>query len=180
MRDQSDKILGVERRNLILSWLRSSAHPLTGQSLASRTGVSRQVIVQDVSLLKAGGHPIIATARGYVYLPDQAQMARQKRTIAVSHKPEDTAKELYILVDYGVMVENVTVEHPIYGDLTGSLMLRNRHDVNAFLEKVKTTKANLLLDLTEGVHMHTLEADTEEQLDQAVEALGKAGFLLES
>jgi len=177
--DQGDKILGEKRRNLILSWLKTSKEPLTGQALAERTNVSRQVIVQDISLLKASGEPIIATSRGYLYLSEKKEQKHQK-IIAVKHTYEETAAELYTIVDFGVTVQNVIVEHPLYGELTGSLMLKNRHEVDQFLHKLEETNASLLSELTEGVHLHTLEADTPEQLDKAAEALRKLNILLRS
>lgn len=178
MKENENKIFGENRRQMILAWLKESAEPLTGKVLAEKTNVSRQVIVQDVSLLKAKGEPIIATSRGYVYYRDSEKSEKLSRIIAVRHSPEDTPAELYTLVDRGVTVKNVMVEHPIYGDLSGSLMLKNRRDVEIFLHELKTHKAALLSDLTEGVHLHTIEADTLEQLDEALEALEKAGYVL--
>ncbi|MEN2768254.1 transcription repressor NadR [Ornithinibacillus xuwenensis] len=180
MKGESNKILGEKRRKLILSWLQEQQDPITGKELSERTNVSRQVIVQDISLLKATGEPIIATARGYVYFQDNGANQAVTRVIVVSHTTEQTADELYKLVDHGVVVRNVMVEHPIYGDLSGSLMLKNRRDVDAFIEELKKTGASLLSNLTEGVHLHTIEAENEQQLDEACEALRAAGYLLEN
>jgi len=176
---QQDKLLGEKRRAFILDLLRQSAAPVTGQILAEKTNVSRQIIVQDISLLKAAGEPIIATARGYLYIRENRDN-KKRRIIAVCHPPEYTARELYLIVDYGVSVINVIVEHPVYGDLTGSLMLHNRHDVDQYLRRMEETGASLLSNLTDGVHLHTIEAATEEQLDKVVEALKKEGILLET
>lgn len=169
---------GEKRRELILSWLKESNKPITGNSLAKKTNVSRQVIVQDISLLKAQNEPIIATAKGYLYMKQPLDEPPFQWVIAVKHAPEDTKKELEILVDHGVTVRDVTIEHPIYGDLKGSLMISNRKEVNQFIEKVKLGKASLLSELTEGVHMHTISANSEEQLKEACLELEKAGFLL--
>lgn len=179
MKEESSKMLGKKRRQLILAWLKGSVDPLTGKILAEKTKVSRQVIVQDVSLLKAKGEPIIATSRGYIFFQESDKDSKFSMVIAVSHQSEDTADELYTLVDHGVTVKNVMVEHPIYGDITGSLMLKNRRDVDAFLGELKQTKAALLSHLTEGVHLHTVEADTQKQLDEVLVALKMAGYLLE-
>lgn len=173
------KVYGEDRRQLILKWLKQNDKPLSGKILAEQTNVSRQVIVQDVSLLKAKGEPIIATSRGYVYFNEIDHASEFTAIIAVCHRSVETANELYTLVDLGVFVKNVMVEHPIYGDITGSLMLKNRRDVNAFLEELKTKQASLLSQLTEGVHLHTIEADTQAQLDEACNALRQAGYLLE-
>ena len=57
------KILGEERRTLLLNHLKSSNQALTGSQLAKLTNVSRQVIVNDMNLLKAKNEPIIATSQ---------------------------------------------------------------------------------------------------------------------
>jgi len=175
---EGKKKLGEERRNLILNWLKISNDPLTGQQLAEKMNVSRQVIVQDISLLKARNEPIIATSQGYVYINDKESSHLQRRIIACSHSPEQTENELNILVDYGVFVNNVIVEHSIYGELTAPLLLKNRRDVNQFINKVSETKAAYLSELTDGIHLHTIEAETEEQLEEACKALEIGGFLL--
>ncbi|MBP1948143.1 transcription repressor NadR [Virgibacillus litoralis] len=179
MTEEGNKVLGEKRRCLILTWLKGNNDPMTGKILAERMNVSRQVIVQDVSLLKAKGEPIIATSRGYVYFQENKKNPKVQRVIAVCHLSEETEVELYTLVDHGVSIQNVMVEHPIYGDITGSLMLKNRRDVDAFLDEMKQTKAALLSQLTEGVHLHTIEAETQRQLDEACEALRTKGILLE-
>ncbi|WP_026672463.1 transcription repressor NadR [Alkalihalobacterium bogoriense] len=178
MVEKRKKVLGEERRELILHWLLQSITPITGNELAERTNVSRQVIVQDISILKARNHSILATAQGYMYIKQQGEEQMLKRRIACQHLPEETEQELMILVDHGVTVKDVMVEHPIYGDLTASLMLSNRRDVHLFLTKMKSTNASLLSELTDGVHLHTIEAETNEQLDDATDALKQAGFLL--
>ncbi|OIK16987.1 transcription repressor NadR [Bacillus sp. MUM 116] len=177
---EQKKILGEERRTLILQLLKDSAVPLTGSDLANRTNVSRQVIVGDITLLKAKNEPIIATSQGYLYLHQNAGAPSFERTIASFHKPEDTEKELNLLVDHGVLVKDVKIEHAIYGDLTASIMVANRKEVKQFMENLKSTKAALLSELTDGIHLHTISAPTEKALDDAKAALKKEGFLMES
>jgi len=176
---ERNKVFGEKRRNMILDLLKENSEPLSGKVLAQKMNVSRQVIVQDISLLKAKGEPIIATSRGYVYYEENNESAKFTRVIAVSHMLEETATELYTLVDHGVTIRNVMVEHPIYGDMTGSLMIKNRLDADAFLNELNRTGASLLTRLTDGVHLHTIEADTEEQLDQACQVLRREEILLE-
>ncbi|MFA8439670.1 transcription repressor NadR [Pueribacillus sp. YX66] len=178
VRNEGEKILGNERRKLILSWLKESNEPITGSVLATKTNVSRQVIVQDISLLKAQNEPIVATAKGYLYIKQPLDDPPFQWVIAVKHTPEETRQELEILVDHGITVRDVTIEHPVYGDLKGSLMLSNRREVNQFIEKIESSNASLLSELTEGVHLHTLDADSEEQLKEACIELEKAGILL--
>lgn len=167
-----------DRREFILQWLKQNPAPLTGQAIAEKTNVSRQVIVQDISILKAKNEPIIATAQGYVYINDQQPKFPYKRLIACRHSPEQTEEELFIMVDHGVHIRDVIIEHPIYGELTASLLLQNRRDVAQFIKKMKESNASYLSDLTEGIHLHTIEAETNEQLDEVYQALSKAGFIL--
>lgn len=173
------KLIGEERREQILGWLQSEDTPLTGGELAERASVSRQVIVGDITLLKARGVPIIATSQGYMYVtpPEEASV---ERIVACFHPPDRTKEELLLLVDLGVLVKDVKIEHPVYGDLTASIMVSNRKEALRFLEKVNETNAAYLSELTEGVHLHTLSAKDEATLDEAEQALREAGFLLEA
>lgn len=174
------KVLGEERRELLLKILKDRGEPVTGSDLASIANVSRQVVVGDITLLKAKNEPIIATSQGYLYLKQAEENTDCIRTIACYHPPARTEEELNLLVDHGVTVRDVKIEHPIYGDLTASVMVSNRKEVQQFLEKMKTTKASYLSELTFGIHLHTISASSEQALDEAVEALRKAQFLIES
>ncbi|MDT8861988.1 transcription repressor NadR [Alkalihalobacillus sp. MEB130] len=172
------KILGDKRRELIVEWLSTSYQPLTGGELAKRSNVSRQVIVQDISILKAKKHPIIATAQGYIY-SKQNLPPKVNRIIACKHSPAETKDELFVLVDHGVTVQQVIVEHAIYGEITASLMLSTRLDVESFCQKVEHTQSSLLSELTDGVHLHVLEAEQESQLNAAIHVLNERGFILQ-
>ncbi|WP_413374541.1 transcription repressor NadR [Alkalihalobacillus sp. 1P02AB] len=171
------KLLGEARRKMILQWLQSANGPLTGTDLSKKTNVSRQVIVQDISILKAKNHPIIATAQGYVYHQNLMPQLHS-RIIACFHTPEQTMEELNLIVDHGVSVKDVIIEHPIYGEITAYLRLSNRQDVKDFCQHVSDTNAPLLSKLTNGVHLHTIEAPSVEAIDKAVQALEQQGFLL--
>ena len=174
------KLLGEERRSQLLQILKSSNEPITGSDLSKKVNVSRQVIVGDITLLKARNEPIIATSQGYLYMHTAGKPQHFERTVACQHEPFRTEEELYLLVDLGVTVKNVTIEHPIYGDLTASMMVSNRKDVQQFLTKMADTKASYLLELsTDGIHLHTLSAASEEILDEAEAALKKAKFLVD-
>lgn len=173
------KILGDNRRKAIVEWLKNENRPITGGELASRTNVSRQVIVQDISLLKALGEPIIATSQGYLYLNERKQKEKVvQRLIACKHEPKKTEEELNIIVDYGATVKDVIIEHPVYGDLTASIMVKNRKEVKEFIEKITKTNASYLSELTGGIHLHTIEASNAETLDEVCEALDQAGILI--
>ena len=175
----NEKILGAERRQILVTTLMRSKEPITGRELGDLTNVSRQVIVGDITLLKAKGEPIIATSRGYVYMHPQIDLLRTEKIIVCNHTSEQTEEELNILVDNGITVKDVRIEHPVYGDLTASVMVSNRSEVKKFIENIQITNASFLLELTEGIHLHTLIANSEQEIDNAVDALRIAGILVE-
>lgn len=167
--------MSQERREKILLILDEASEPVSGSCLAKKLGVSRQVIVQDIAILRAKGCDIMATPQGYI-LPRGAGNV-QKAVLAVKHGPADTQDELNIMVDHGLKVLDVLVEHPIYGELKGYLMLESRQDVKKFIERVKKERAPLLSSLTNGVHLHTVEYRKQEDLEGARRALRRRGFL---
>ncbi|TKH41323.1 transcription repressor NadR [Paenibacillus terrae] len=172
------KRMGTERREQLLQWLKSES-PLTGSELARRASVSRQVIVQDISLLKAGQEPILATSQGYIYMEPAGQAAPPaSRIIVCKHRPEQTEEELKLIVDYGVSVQDVIVEHPVYGDLTAPIRVGTRKEVDDFIRKISSTQATYLSQLTGGIHLHTLHAPDEAKINEACAALENAGFLM--
>ncbi|MBM7660671.1 transcriptional regulator of NAD metabolism [Bacillus mesophilus] len=174
------KLLGEERRTLLLQWLKTAETPLTGSDLADRSNVSRQVIVQDISLLKAKNEPIVATSEGYIYLTSSQDQILFQEVIVCKHTPAETKEELCMIVDHGVSVKDVRIEHPVYGDLSASVRVSNRIEVDQFLAKLKHTNAPLLSQLTDGLHLHTLEADSMEKIKNACQSLKDRGFLIEA
>lgn len=165
-----------DRQDKILAILKESAEPIAGFELAARFHVTRQVVVHDVALLRAAGQRILSTPRGY--LLDPSLTLRKEMLLSVMHSPALTGAELFTFVDYGLHVLNVQVEHPIYGDLIGSLHLASRRDVEYFLEQLETQKVVLLSALTDGNHMHKLAYDDEAQVKEAVEALRRQGIFV--
>lgn len=162
------------RRQAILDRLRTADRPVSASSLAAELNVSRQIIVGDIALLRAGGAEISATPRGYV-LPRATDGIT--RTIACRHTLAQTGQELDILVDNGCTVLDVIVEHPVYGQLTGQLHLSSRYDVGQFLQKVSRSGARPLSALTGGVHLHTILCPDEAAWHRVRAALDQAGFL---
>lgn len=173
------KLKGAERRTWICSYLKEQDQPIKGSELAKLANVSRQVIVNDITLLRATNHPIMSTNQGYILLPNRADFGSVQKSVVCIHKSEETEEELLTLVDAGVTVENVTVEHPIYGEITSSIMVSNRHDVELFFKKVRETEASFLLELTSGVHIHRLSAPSEEILERGIEAIRKKGYIMD-
>ena len=164
-----------ERRETILKLLRQSAQPVSASTLAGQLSVSRQIIVGDIALLRAGGAEISATPRGYV-LPRATDGIT--RTIACRHTLAQTGQELDILVDNGCTVLDVIVEHPVYGQLTGQLQISSRYDVEQFLARIRDSDAAPLSMLTGGLHLHTLCCPNEDAYTRACAALKAAGLLL--
>lgn len=167
---------GSARRRAILEAL-DTVDAVPGDALAARFGVSRQAIVHDIAIARAAGSPIVATVRGYLLAPG-AGSDRRRTVVAVRHRPEDAVDELNALVDLGVRVVDVIVEHPVYGELRVELRLGSRSDVEAWAEATRQSGAHLLSELTGGVHLHTLEAEEPERLARATVALARLGFLV--
>lgn len=174
-----EKILGDERRALLVTTLKNAVEPISGTKLGDMMKVSRQVIVGDVSLLKAMGQPIMATSRGYLYMHPQMTSSKVEKIIVCTHNFSQTEEELTIFVDNGVTVKDVSIEHPVYGDLTASIMVSNRNEVQNFIQRLTETNASLLSELTEGIHLHTVTANSLQDIENAEEALRKTGILLE-
>ncbi|MEW9500557.1 transcription repressor NadR [Jeotgalibacillus marinus] len=171
------KINGEKRRQNILHTLRDSQSPITGNELAQQMNVSRQVIVSDVTLLKAKQEPILATSQGYLYMPSNPT-TKVSRKIVCRHTPEQSEQEMTMIVQEGATIKNVSIEHPVYGDLTASLMVHSINDVNDFIQKIKSTESSFLSELTAGVHLHEIEADKESILQRVEEKLFHAGILV--
>ena len=164
-----------ERRNAILSHLQRGKSPLSATALAGLLGVSRQVIVGDVALLRAAGTQIDATPRGY-----QLHPAARGCTgiLACVHSTADQMREeLYTVVDQGGVVVDVAVENPLYGELRGNLNLASRYDVDHFIQQAADTPECLLSRMTGGVHLHTLSCPTEEAFHRIEAALDAKGLL---
>lgn len=164
------------RRKKILEQLSGSAGPVSATALAGMFSVSRQVIVGDIALLRASGADITATPRGYVLTKGAVGLLR---TVAVQHNPEKTEQELCIFVDHGCIVEDVIVEHPIYGQIVGQLHLCSRYDVGQFMSRLDNGDTSVLSSLTDGIHLHTLLCPDDAAFDRACAALKEAGLLLE-
>lgn len=162
------------RREIIAKRLADSGEPVSAAVLARELSVSRQIIVGDVALLRAGGLDITATPRGYI-LPRLP--AGVTCTFACRHRGDQMEEELNAMVDQGCTVLDVIVEHPIYGQLTGSLRLSSRYDVGQFVARCKEEAAAPLSQLTEGVHLHTVLCPGQAAADRVRTELERLGFL---
>jgi transcriptional regulator of NAD metabolism len=166
---------GEERRHRIIERLKEELKPLSGAALAKEFGVSRQIIVQDIALLRAEESDIIATNRGYLI---RKANNSTKGIFHVRHGEDLTRQELYAFVDNGGHVINTLIEHPVYGELCVDMFLHNRRDVDDFLKQISDTKAALLTTLTNGDHYHLIKTETNEQLDSIEQSLKDLGILI--
>lgn len=168
---------GTKRREVLLDLLRKSDRAISGTALSKSLGVSRQVIVQDIALLRASDLEILSTPRGYIlYEKKESTLTRRFK---VRHNASELENELNLIVDQGAQVINVIIDHPIYGEILGTLEIGSRRDVNAFLHRVKEQKGIPLLEMSGGLHYHTVSAESEDILDEVEMQLRNAGYLAE-
>lgn len=172
-------LMGHERRNAILQSLRGAERPVSGTALADAAGVSRQVIVQDIALLRADGHDIVATNRGYVLREGSSDADIPTRLVKVRHTVEQLEDELNTIVDLGGTVQNVMVNHRAYGKITADLDIRSRNGIARYLDDIRTGKSTPLMTVTSGYHFHRIAAESEEALDHIEAALAARGYLAE-
>jgi len=162
-----------ERRENLIRILSDNEKPVSGGSLSDQLDVSRQVIVQDIAILRAHGYQIFSTNRGY-YLQDVHALTR---VFKVCHDASKIEEELNLIVDLGGRVLDVFVYHKVYGVVKVDLKIKSRLDIKNYLAQIKDAKSKPLLTITSGYHYHTVNADSVEILDLIQEKLADAGFL---
>jgi len=167
---------GNKRREQLLKILNNACEPVSGSELSRLLDVSRQVIVQDIALLRASNINIISTTKGYMVYP--REQSKVKRVFHVRHTDAQIEDELCTIVDNGGKILDVLVKHEIYGEIATPLIIRNRQDVYDFVSKVNARKIVPLKELTNGLHHHTVEADSDEILDRIEKALAQKGYLI--
>lgn len=162
---------GEQRRKEIIDCLVRSKEPLSGSDLAKKFNVSRQVIVQDIALIRANNLNIESTHRGYVIdMPCS-------RVFKLKHEDDEVRKELEIIIDNGGNVKDVFVFHKVYNIIRADMNIKSRRDIEKYMEDLRTGKSTCLKNITSGYHYHTVVADNEETLDIIQEELDKVGFL---
>jgi transcriptional regulator of NAD metabolism len=162
-----------ERRKEIAALLMASSEAVSGGALSARLGVSRQIIVQDITVLKAQGFDILSTHQGYVI---KASPMTQ-REFKVRHTSAETKDELSHIVELGGTVVDVFVWHKVYGRIGAALNIFSKRDVDRFMEGIQSGKSTELMHITDGYHYHTVRAETEEALDAIAAMLQKKGYL---
>ena len=168
-----------KRRSEILRVIKKSDKPVSAKVLAERFGVSRQVIVQDISVIRVSTPEIMSTNRGYLF-KDANILNRNVsvREFKVCHKEDQVEEELNIIVDCGGVVKNISISHRVYGRITADMNIRSRQDVKEFLQRLSNSKSKNLGSSTFGYHYHLVEAPSEERLDIISERLEEAGLLV--
>lgn len=170
--------MSEERRHSIIETMKKSDQPITGSDLADMYGVSRQVIVQDIAIIRASGIHVIATSSGYMLQKKESVNNRIIRTFVSKHHGFDQMEEeLLIIVEYGGKIIDVIVEHPVYGEIVGTLHISTKEDVTKFVNKVVETDAKPLSFLTKGDHIHTIEVPSEKVFQLIMQELKEKGFI---
>ncbi|OPJ54718.1 transcription repressor NadR [Alkalithermobacter paradoxus] len=166
----------INRRKNIEKLIYESDNPIKGSCLSEKLNVSRQVIVQDVAILRAQGVNIIATPQGYIIPKSNNSIIK---TIASNHCTIDEMKdELEIIVDNGGKVIDVIVEHPIYGEIKGILNITSRRDLEEFIDKIKQTESQPISKLTNGIHFHNIEVKDNDSYEHIIDKLRQKGYLI--
>lgn len=169
-----------ERRAAVLAAIQDSSQPISAKTLAKQYEVSRQTIVGDIALLRAQGANVIATVSGYYIQTVQQRQQYYRGQVVCQHTPAKTRAELLAIVKNGGRVVDVTVDHPLYGELTGQLGIATLTDVNKFMQKIKANpQQRLLATLTNGVHLHTIECASEQDFERILAALSELGVRYE-
>ena len=163
----------TERRKAIVNLLSASKTPISGGELSKQFNVSRQIIVQDITVLKGLGYEIFSTHHGYVL----QKSPLVERVFKLKHTTEQTEDELNSIVDLGGTVVDVFVWHKVYGKISATLNIFSRLHVKQILEGVRTGKSTELMNITGGYHYHTVRADSEEILDKIGETLQQKNYI---
>ena len=166
-----------ERREEILRMLDRSEGCISASNFAERFGVTRQVIVSDIALLRANGHHILATRRGYRL--ERTPLEGELRNVVCRHRSDQVLEEFYAVVDNGGSVVNVIVEHPIYGQLCADLNVISRYDAQEFVRRQQSANASQLCDLTGGLNIHMLRVPNETVYQRIVADLDRLNILAE-
>ncbi len=170
-------IKGQERRQKIINILKDKKEYQNATQIAGIFGVSRQVIVSDIAILRAEGVEIVSTPRGY--LLGSSAPTGIVNAVVCSHQKDEIRDEFYTIVDMGGCILDVIVEHHVYGQISAELNIRSRYEADLFIEKMAADDNKPLSALTGGVHVHSIETRTQEDFRRIYDALKEKGFICE-
>lgn len=168
-----------ERRRAIIEYLKNRKTPVNGTELAGHFGVSRQVIVQDIALLRARSQDILSTNKGYLLCKSQERQSGHCSVILVHHTMEQTLKEMQSIADYGGHMLDIFVDHDLYGQIRAALMINDMMDAIDFCERMKQNSSKPLKVLTDNCHYHTITAPSEKALLMILQELNEKNILIE-
>ena len=169
---------GEIRREKMLQMLKKQGAPISGATLAKNFSVSRQVIVQDIALMRAENHQIISTNKGYIYRTEEQKNTQPKRVFCVKHGTDQVMDEFVTVIELGGKVLDVAVEHELYGQIRVDLLIETIQDAQDFSSRLVACKDNPLKVLTDDCHYHTVAAPSEKLLDLIQKELEAKGYLL--
>lgn len=164
-----------ERRKEIVALLFAEKSPITGAMLSEKLGASRQIIVQDIAVLKAAGYDILSTHSGYVI----NNSPLTEKVFKLRHTSEQTPDELTTIVKLGGTVVDVFVRHKVYGKIEANLNIFSLRDVDKFIDNIKSGKSTELMNITSGYHYHTIRAQSQEIINEIESALKQKGYIVE-
>ena len=164
----------AERRKALAAYLTGEKEAVSGSALAKKFNVSRQIIVQDVSVLKASGYDILSTHYGYIL----QKTPLSERVFKVKHTTEETEDELTCIVELGGTVADVFVWHKVYGRIEAPLNIFSKLHIKQFIEGVRSGKSTELMNVTGGYHYHTVRAESGEILDRIYNALAERNYIV--
>ena len=168
---------GEARRETIKQMLLTARQPMTGTALAQELHVSRQVIVQDIALMRAEQLPILSTNKGYLLRPEDTPTPQPKRVFFVRHSTDQVLDEFMTVIELGGRILDVAVEHELYGQIRVDLLIENAQDALDFDRRLSHCKDNPLKVLTDDCHFHTVSAPSEKLLDLIEKEFQAKGYL---
>lgn len=171
---------GSQRRIRIIDILSSRTTPVSGADLAKQFGVSRQVIVQDIALLRAENRDILSTNKGYLLFKPHSDDYSYKEVILVKHTEEQILDEMSSIVDLGGRMLDVSIDHDLYGQIRSDLVINNAEDAGDFYQKMRNSASKPLCVLTDDYHYHTISAPSAKAMELIKADLREKGYLVES
>jgi len=168
---------GEERREQLLYLLRNQQEPMSGTALAQRFHVSRQVIVQDIALMRAENIAVLSTNKGYLIRTAAAAAQQPKRVFYVRHDTDQVLEEFMTVLELGGKILDVAVEHELYGQIRVELLIETEQDARDFVDRLARCRDNPLKVLTGDCHYHTVSAPSEKLLDLIEQELKAKGFM---
>jgi len=162
-----------ERRAELLRILNDAESSVTGSELSSLLGVSRQAIVNDIAILRASGQAIIGGPHGYRV----GLVSGLIEVIHCNHPPERGNEEWEILLDRGIAVLDVGVDHSVFGEIRAPVVVESRADIDRHTARITEAGEAPLSVITGGRHTHRVRVPNLDALDAAKRELRERGIL---